>query len=59
MKDMTVQGMAFINNVSKSPLVEIQHGKQSFWCIFIYYTCRQIKNDQPGSHDFRQFLRQL
>ena len=24
-----------------------------------YYTRRQIKNDQPGSHDFRRFLRQF
>ena len=23
------------------------------------YTRRQIKNDQPGSHDFRRFLRQF
>ena len=24
-----------------------------------HHTCRQIKNDQPGSHDFRRFLRQF
>ena len=23
------------------------------------YTRRQIKNDEPGSHDFRRFLRQF
>ena len=25
----------------------------------MYYTPRQIKNAQPGSHDFRRFLRQF
>ena len=24
-----------------------------------FYSRRQIKNDQPGSHDFRRFLRQF